>query len=108
MKVLKEAKECMPKELQKFITLYGSSESAEHLHAVLIDVQNGTVNNSGLNGLQVTDIVKYCLNLYELLNDEFPCDENEKTMEALKVAIAWQDHRTMNRTRRGVEGSNVV
>lgn len=109
MKVLKEARECMSGDMQKYITLLNASmESGDHIHAVVFDIQDGTIKENGINGLQVTDIVKYCLNLYELLNDNCPCDENERTIDALKLAIAWQDHRTVNRQRRGVEGFNVV
>lgn len=44
----------------------------------------------------------------EKLDDRFPCSENAHTVKHLKEAIAWQEIRTRNRERRGVEGTNQI
>lgn len=73
---------------------------------VSFTIQSDPISEVGVNGVQAVDMLRYCLHLFNALNDKFPCDENEKTTTLIAEAIYWQQERTLNRQRRGVEGKN--
>jgi hypothetical protein len=69
-----------------------------------IDFQNGPVKEFGVNGVQLTDVLKICLARYQMLNVSFPCRENSIVITKLQEAIMWDEERTAKRTKQGVEG----
>lgn len=69
-------------------------------------IQKGPIKEVGINGIQVTDLLKFVKELYTSLNDKFYCNENVETLVAISAAIDWQDARTRSREQRGVEGFN--
>ena len=66
--------------------------------------QNGTVKEVGENGFQWYELLKIALRILQNLNDKFPCRENTMTITKIQEALMWQDQRTKERIRRGVEG----
>ena len=78
-------------------------EMAETL--ATIKFQNGPVNEHGVNGVQLTDVLKVALARYEMLNQgDFRCRENSLVITNLQQAIFWDLERTEKRTKAGVEG----
>jgi len=73
---------------------------------VTFTIQDGTIKSSGVNGIQVTDMLEYIKDVYKSLNGSFPCRENSLTITKIEEAIHWQDARTKDRENRGVEGQN--
>jgi hypothetical protein len=69
-------------------------------------IQNGPIKENGVNGCQVTDILKVCAHIFKGLNAKFPCKENAMTITKLQEAIMWQEERTKDREARCVEGTN--
>ena len=69
-------------------------------------IQDGPIKEVGINGLQATDLLFFCKELFHSLNKSFPCRENALTMTKIEEAIHWQDARTKDRESRGVEGRN--
>lgn len=69
-------------------------------------IQDGPIKECGVNGIQVTDILEYCKELYKSLNKDFPCRENTLTITKIEEAIHWQEARTKDRESRNVEGFN--
>lgn len=70
-----------------------------------IRFQNGPVKEHGVNGVQLADVLRICLARYELLNDgPFRCRENSIVITRLQEAILWDEERTAQRTKQGVEG----
>lgn len=69
-------------------------------------VQDGPINDAGINGVQVTEILIFVKEVYKSLNNAFPCRENSITITKIEEAIHWQDARTKDRESRGVEGQN--
>ncbi len=74
---------------------------------IVFRIQDGVIGEHGINGLQVTDMLKYIQHLYISLNEDFPCGENQLTINNIGSAINWQNVRTRERERRGVEGKNL-
>jgi len=69
-------------------------------------IQDGPIKEVGINGLQATDLLFFCKELFHSLNKSFPCRENALTITKIEEAIHWQDARTKDRESRGVEGRN--
>ena len=75
---------------------------------VSFTVQSDPIKEVGVNGVQATDMLEYVKCLFESLNEAFPCRENALTITKLEEALHWQEARTKNRTKRGVEGENKL
>lgn len=71
-------------------------------------LQNGPVQEVGKNGCQIADVIAVAKHMLEQLNKKFPCRENAMTITKLDEAIHWQDARTKDRERRGVEGKSRI
>lgn len=69
-----------------------------------IQFQNGPVQEFGVNGVQLTQVLKIALARYKMLNKSFPCRENSLVITKLQEAILWDEERTAKRTTQGVEG----
>lgn len=67
-------------------------------------LQEGAINEVGLNGVQVDEVLHFTRTYLEVLNTSYPCDENVETIKAINNAIVWQKKRTKDRQVRGVEG----
>lgn len=77
------------------------TQESRHLQ---IQFQNGPVKEHGVNGVQLTDVLRICLARYKMLNKTFPCRENSIAITKLQEALMWDEERTAQRTRQGVEG----
>lgn len=73
-------------------------------NVIAFKIQDGPIREVGLNGCQVTDMVRVAKHIIANLNEKYPSHENTKTLDALDVALMWQDKRTKDREARGVEG----
>ena len=69
-------------------------------------IQDGPIKEVGVNGIQATDLLFFCKELFKSLNKSFPCRENALTITKIEEAIHWQDARTKDREKRKVEGYN--
>jgi hypothetical protein len=106
MKHLEKAKEQLDKQMitaggevlvSEFIRINGSEISFK--------IQDGPIGEAGVNGLQVTDMVRFCTEVYKSLNDQIRCRENALTITKLEEAVLWQGERTRNRQLAGIEGT---
>ena len=64
--------------------------------------------SEGGKGCQVTDLIEVAKHIIEYFNKKFPCRENAMTITKLDEALMWQEKRTKDRLKRGVEGKNEV
>lgn len=74
----------------------------------IIKFQSGPIQENGVNGCQVEDLLLVCLSRLKDLNDILPCDENVKAIGHINLVLGWLDLRTKNRELRGVEGTSLV
>jgi hypothetical protein len=98
--------ECFPEVPTTFIELENTEDIKGVAPIVKFTIQSDPIGDVGVNGCQVLDMLKYTKNLFESLNEVFPCRENSLTITKMEEAIHWQEARTKNRIQRGVEGSN--
>jgi len=69
--------------------------------------QNGTILENGVNGVTQEVLLAVIIDrLRSFQNGEFACRENEKALTHLEEAMHWLQQRTINRLRRGVEGTH--
>ena len=69
-------------------------------------IQDGPIKEVGVNGIQATDLLFFCKELFHSLNKSFPCRENSLTITKIEEALHWQEARTKDREKRSVEGFN--
>lgn len=85
-----------------------SRNITEYIHIVgnkiTFTIQDGVIPEKGINGMQVTDVLKYINELYKSLNAKYKCKENVLTILHLQEAINQQVFRTIDRLKRMVEG----
>jgi hypothetical protein len=71
-------------------------------------IQNGPIQESGVNGCQVDTIIEAAKTILEGLNEKYPCRENAVAITKLDEALLWLEKRTRVRIERGVEGTNQL
>lgn len=60
-----------------------------------------------LSRCQLTELITTAKIMLEYLNAKFPCRENAMTITKLDEALMWQEKRTKDRVKRGVEGKDI-
>jgi len=104
--LLKYNEDCYPEVPTTFIKLENTEDVKGVTPIVSFTIQSDPIGEVGVNGCQALDMLKYTKCLFQSLNDVFPCRENALTITKVEEAIHWQEARTRNRTKRGVEGKN--
>jgi len=71
--------------------------------------QNGPIPENGVNGItQEVLLAVVADRLRSFQKGPFACKANEQALTHVEEAIHWLQQRTLERMRRGVEGTNVV
>ena len=74
-----------------------------------IKFQRGPVNEAGVNGITDQALLAILIDrLRGFQGSEYNCRENACALTHLEEAMMWQRQRTINRARRGVEGTSEV
>ncbi len=73
-----------------------------------VKIQQGPIQEEGVNGCQIDDVIVFARGFINLLNKEFPCRENALVITKLEEAEMWLKRRKEDREKRGVEGFNKV
>ena len=71
---------------------------------VLIDFQEGPVKTFGLNGVTNEALLAILIDRTKVLNDAFPCEENEVALTHMWDALRSLEARTTRRVATGLEG----
>ena len=87
-------------EFSSFIKVAGQN--------VVFTIQDGPINEVGVNGCQAQDMLEFVKHLFVSLDNKFPCQENKNTITHLRKALYQQDQRNKDRIERGVEGNNLA
>ena len=84
--------------------------SAEDTQKFLeVHFQDGPIKKAGINGVHNEDLIAMVIDRLEgFQNGPYVCAENAMAMIKLDEALHWLRHRTEERSRRGVEGTNAV
>lgn len=71
--------------------------------------QNGPVKENGVNGCHQEDLLVIVIDRLESFQKgHFVCRENALALTKIQEALHWLNHRTNERVKRGVEGTNVL
>lgn len=79
-------------------------EINHNANSIKFVLQNGPVNEVGLNGCQIDTIIEASTIILEGLNQKFPCRENSIAITKLEESLMWLNKRTAYRERKDVEG----
>lgn len=91
--------------------IYSTDKDASEITEVFSDVQfqNGSIKESGVNGCQQEDLIAICIHRLQCFqSSDFKCRENALAITKLEEALHWLKHRTEDRIKRGVEGTNEL
>lgn len=72
-----------------------------------ISFQRGPVKENGVNGITNEALLAILIHRTKYLNAQFPCDENERSIQHMEEALVNLEARTARRMVRGVEGLEV-
>ena len=88
-------------------TVPGSDGSVALLTQILF--QKGPIKENGVNGCMNEDLIAIVIDrLQGFQSGDYKCRENAIALTKLEEALLWLRKRTMDRDRRGVEGTSVV
>jgi hypothetical protein len=71
---------------------------------VYFKLQAGPIQEVGVNGCQIDDMVKFVTDTIRTFNEKFPCRENALAITKLEEASLWLMARQLDREARKVEG----
>ena len=74
-----------------------------------ISFQDGPIQEKGVNGVQVDDLLEAAVERLHFLNDSrygYECEENHLAIQGINIAIDALALRTRRRTKAGTEGYN--
>lgn len=75
----------------------------------VVHFQKGPIKENGVNGCHQEDLIAICIDrLQHFQEGPFPCRENALALTKLEEALHWMNHRTSDRIRRDVEGTNTA
>ncbi len=74
--------------------------------SVKFTIQSGPINEFGVNGCQIDDVIAWAREKIEGFQKAFPCRENAIVATKLDEALLWLMKRKMDREKRQVEGFN--
>lgn len=75
---------------------------------IRIKLQDGPVQEVGVNGCQIDDVIKWCHDaLTDFNQPPYKTEENKQAIYALRRALTWLSRRTAVRMKRGVEGTST-
>ena len=75
---------------------------------VNIKWQDGVIPEVGRNGVQVSEAIEVVLQQLKGYQEKFTCKENAISITKIEEAIMWQEKRTNDRIKRGVEGKHTI
>ena len=74
-----------------------------------VSFQNGPVKEFGINGCHQEDLLAIVIDrLQHFQSGKFACRENAIALTKIEEAMHWLNHRTSERVKRGVEGTNAL
>ena len=72
-----------------------------------IQFQKGPVAKAGKNGIFIEDLLQICRHRLQCFQvGDFACRENALALTKIEEALHWLNHRTADRQRRNVEGTD--
>lgn len=79
------------------------------LAETVITFQNGPIKEAGINGISNEALLTVVIDrMRGFQSGPFACRDNEQALLNLEEALMWLQKRTLDRLKRGVEGTNVA
>ncbi len=94
------------KWFEKEIRPYHHIYVRHDVNSLSFTIQNGPIEEHGVNGCQVDEVIATAKIIIEGLNKKLPCRENSMVITKLDEALMWLQKRNDDRQDRVVEGKN--
>lgn len=78
----------------------------DETNQIAFKIQDGPVQETGINGCQVDQVIHVARLMIEGLNNKYPCRENSMAITKLDEAMQWLTARKTDRVKRQVEGTS--
>lgn len=85
-----------------------NTETGRQENVQTIKFQNGPLLSNPVNGLTNESLLEVLIHRTTILNNNFPCKENEEAIQHMTNALNALRERTRNRQQRGAEGKNEI
>lgn len=84
-------------------------DSKAPVNCFTISFQNGPINEAGVNGVTQEALIAIVIDrLRSFQAGKYACRENAIALTHVETAMLWLQKRTLDRMRRGVEGTHKV
>ena len=84
----------------------GADDDGGEIHCAIL-FQNGPISESGVNGISNEALLAIVEDrLIGFQSGQFACRENAIALTKIQESMMWLQKRTLDRMRRGVEGTN--
>lgn len=97
---MSELRQIFPENPSEHIKINDSDNS------ITFKIQEGPIQENGVNGCQIDDVIDKSKQIVEYFNAKFPCRENSLVITKLDEALLWLNARKDDRISRKVEGFN--
>ena len=77
-------------------------------HIAFITFQHGPVPVHGVNGVTNEALLTILIHRTNVLNEQFPCEENRIALDHMQKALESFNARNKDRIQRNVEGKNLL
>lgn len=95
-----------PKDVPLNTIFIGRNELGDS--GVFFNLQEGPIEENGVNGIQIDDLIYFTRAILSRFQKSHPCDENGFAIDALNQAVFWLKKRKEERLKRKVEGTNQI
>ena len=96
---------CHEYQIRRWVTNTGDQHDDEEF--CVIKFQNGPIAEAGVNGISNEALLAIVEDrLLGFQSGQFACRENAVALTKIQEAMMWLQKRTLDRLRRGVEGTN--
>lgn len=93
----------------KYDVIASSCESGQESLLGQVQFQDGPIKEAGVNGVMNEDLLAMVIHRLQAFQESpYKCRENAIALTKLEEALLWLNKRTLDRERRGVEGTHTV
>ena len=94
-------------ELSNFENPLAAGQTLQFIHKTKVS-ENSTELETVSDGTTNEEVINVIIDRLQFLQSQFPCKENAMAITHLQEAENWLNRRTLERTKRGVDGKQLA
>lgn len=93
----------------RYDVIASNPEAGRPSYIGTVQFQDGPIKQVGVNGVMNEDLLAMVIHRLQAFQESpYKCRENAMAITKLEEALLWLNKRTLDRERRGVEGTHTV